>query len=420
MELFLTNRKRADLPFQMDFQPEDMPLAVVQRALDVCATASDIPVLLTGNEPFLHPDLEDIFTAFRKRKLNCVAEISGLMPDSAKKLLVEHPCTLFWRLYRPELLAAQDLAEIRANLKELRDARIPMQFLLLADDLDASYDFALEWLEEFQVRSLMVRMPCTATIPERLKLAAWCAEQAPALLKRGYTLTLDCGAMPCLFSDEHFGQLAKISFKRYSCNPHMVVLLDGHLVHCLPMAMLPGPPVTTFKTHADALQFYYDVFRDLQLDNADHKECQSCPSCLVALCTGPSMAAKAQLTLKHYEELKKLLENEESDPEKRKLQLWRMTYMSMKIAFYADAVECLEELRRHDPGDDKVHYWLGCTYWECNRLTEAEDEFRKCARLTKDPRAPLAELHRRLVKNGNAIRARLLYEEIKRIEPPAP
>jgi len=60
MELFLTNRKRADLPFQMDFQPEDMPLAVVQRALDVCATASDIPVLLTGNEPFLHPDLEDI------------------------------------------------------------------------------------------------------------------------------------------------------------------------------------------------------------------------------------------------------------------------------------------------------------------------------------------------------------------------
>ena len=132
------------------------------------------------------------------------------------------------------------------------------------------------------------------------------------------------------------------------------------------------------------------------------------------------MAAKAQLTLKHYEELKKLLENEESDPEKRKLQLWRMTYMSMKIAFYADAVECLEELRRHDPGDDKVHYWLGCTYWECNRLTEAEDEFRKCARLTKDPRAPLAELHRRLVKNGNAIRARLLYEEIKRIEPPAP
>lgn len=420
MELFLTSRKRAELPFQQDVQPEDMPLAVVQRALDICATAPDIPVLLTGNEPLLHPDLEDVFTAIRKRKLNGITEVSGLMPDSAKKLLLEHPCTLFWRLYRPELLAPGDLAEIRVNLKELRDARMPMQFLLLADDLEASYDFALEWLEEFQVRSLLVHMSCSAPIQQRLKLAAWCADQATELLKRGHTLSLDCGAMPCLFSDEHFGRLAKINFTRYPCTPHLTVLPNGHLTHCLPMAMLPGPPVTAFKTHADALKFYYDVFRDLQLDNSEHPACQPCLSCHAGLCTGLNMAAKAKLTIKHYEEMKKLLEKEESDLEERKKHLWVMTGTTMKLAFFADAVECLEELRRHDPGDDKAHYWLGCAYWECNRLTEAEDEFRKCARLAKDPRVPLAELHRRLVKNGNAIRARLLFEEFKRLEPPAP
>lgn len=419
MELYLTSRQRADLPFNLKVEPEDMPMAVVQRALDICATAPDIPVLLMGNEALLHPDLEDIFTAVRKRKLNAIVEVSGLMPDSARKLLLEHPSTLFWRLYRPELLAAADLAEIRVNLKELTEARVPIQFLLMVDDLEASYDFALEWLEEFQVRSLLVHMSCTEPIPKRLRMTAWCAEKAIELLKRGHTMSLDCGVMPCLFSDEAFGRLAKINFTRYPCTPHLTVMPDGHLTHCLAMAMLPGPPVTAFKNHADALKFYYDVFRDLQLDNADHPACRSCLSCHAGLCTGLNMAAKARLTLNQYENLKQLLEKEENDLAERKKQLWAMAAAAVKIAFYADAVECLEELRRHDPGDDKVHYWLGCAYWECNRLTEAEDEFRKCARLAKDPRVALAELHRRLVNNGNTIRARLLLEEFKRLGPPA-
>ena len=263
MELFLTSRKRADLPFQQDVLPEDMSLAVVQRALDIGATAPDIPVLLTGNEPLLHPDLEDVFTAIRKRKLNCITEVSGLMPDSAKKLLLEHPCTLFWRLYRPELLAPGDLAEIRVNLKELRDARVPIQFLLMADDLDASYDFALKWLEEFQVRSLLVHMSCSAPIPQRVKLAAWCADQAVALLKRGHTLSLDCGAMPCLFSDEQFGlhalkQIRFAGLPSYSnqkyCTIHVRLVIEYLQKNDLPQN---NPVKHLLAVHNKELDFSY-------------------------------------------------------------------------------------------------------------------------------------------------------------------
>ena len=67
MELFLTMRKRADFPNMMTYTPEDMPMDVVLRALDIVAESKSPQVLFKGNEAFLHPDLEMILKGCQKR-----------------------------------------------------------------------------------------------------------------------------------------------------------------------------------------------------------------------------------------------------------------------------------------------------------------------------------------------------------------
>ena len=79
-----------------------------------------------------------------------------------------------------------------------------------------------------------------------------------------------------------------------------------------------------------------------------------------------------------------------------------------------DAIECLEEIRRQHPENPNAHFYLGVCYWETGRLSDGEDEFRKCARVSENPLIALGELHRRLVQNGNTIRARLLQAEIEK------
>ena len=49
MELFLTMRKRAEFPNNMSYKPEDMPMDVVLRALDIVAESKSPQVLFKGN-----------------------------------------------------------------------------------------------------------------------------------------------------------------------------------------------------------------------------------------------------------------------------------------------------------------------------------------------------------------------------------
>ena len=93
-----------------------------------------------------------------------------------------------------------------------------------------------------------------------------------------------------------------------------------------------------------------------------------------------------------------------------------MGSMSLVLNRYADAIECFEENRRLMPENPEIHLKLACAYWDAGRRNEAEDEFRKASRLHENPADPLLELYRRLSENGNMIRARMLLEEIKKLQ----
>jgi len=418
MELYLTMRRRADFPFNMDCTPEDMPVDVALRALDVAAASKSPQILLRGNEPLLHPDLEMVLKGFRKRGIIPVIETSGLMPSMAKRLIREYHCRLIWRLYRPSLYSPEDLEEMKANLKEFSDGTITVRLVVMVDDMSADYGFVREYLDNYEFEANLWRFSCLHDQADFSPVMALISDLMREYIGKNLVPALACGVMPCAMTDAQFGFMAKVGGKYARCIPHLGVLPDGRVCHCQAMRMLPGPHISTFKNEGELHQYYIDVFISLQWQLSFCPECNGCPCLSAGLCTGVSMAKKAHGMLAKYEELKAKLAAEQcelSDEARMKL-LWEMSEVCMILGLYPDAIECLEEIRRQAPENGKCHFYLGVCYWETGSLAEGEDEFRKCARLSDNPLPALNELFNRFVKNGNTIRARLLQGEIEKEE----
>ena len=416
MEIFLTMRKRAEFPYQMSVTPEDMPMDVVLRALDIVAESKLHQVLFKGNEPLLHPDLEMIVKGCQKRGIIPVFETSGLMPTSARKMVIEQGFHLIWRLYRTKFYSAADMAEMRENLETFMKAGNLIRLNIMVDDPDADYEFVREYLDTYTFDSVTYWVSCLTPQDKIGHAMEFYTKLSHDYLKKKVRPLLTCGIMPCSMTDAQFGLLAKIGNRFGHCTPHLGVLPSGQVCHCQEMAMLPGPNLSLFRTEQELQKYYYDVFRELQWQMDVCPQCNECDSMIGAVCTGLSMAQKAHAMLEDFEKLKKRLEEEhgELSDEDRSNLLWRMTKVCMILALYSDAIECLEELRRQHPESPNAHYYLGICYWETGRLSDGEDEFRKCARLSDNPLIALGELHRRLVLNGNTIRARLLQGEIEK------
>ncbi len=416
MELYITNRKRKDLPFNMDLSPEDMPVSVLNNALALAEEKKEVAFVLCGNEPGLHPDLEKILGQVSKHGIRPVVETSGLLPDSAVACIVSARPMVMLRVYRPSFMTDEDRAEIQANLGKFKEAGLQVTLVLMIDDMEADYSFIKEYMQETKVGSLHIRMDCNKQTGKVQELMSRLAQLAKELTLMGADVMLNCGALACMFDDASFGMLAKLGVPKGVCIPHLLVLPDGSMAHCANMVQVPGPHVSSFKSLDALVEYYYDVFRDMQNSVPDNSPCSQCVTRRKKLCTGPAMAIKAGIYLQERKLMKEAMaEPGEPESDKHKENMWRMALASARLGMHADAVECLEELRRITPEDPNAHYMLACSYWEVDRKGEAEEEFRKCSRLSENPVPALYDLYQRLVKAGKAIRARMLLEEIKKL-----
>ncbi|MBR4219552.1 MAG: hypothetical protein IKR81_00260, partial [Victivallales bacterium] len=150
MELFLTSRKRCDFPFIQLSDPVDIPISVVNIALGLAEEDKKRPLVLVGNEPALHPDLEQILTQCAKHSIQPVLETNGLFSDSAKQLIIKKRPIISWRIYRPELYSKEDLEEAAKTLQDFLEAQLQIQFVLYMDDPNADYSFIEKRLEIFE------------------------------------------------------------------------------------------------------------------------------------------------------------------------------------------------------------------------------------------------------------------------------
>ncbi len=420
MELYLTSRRRIDSPDCQNFTPEDMPLETLLKALELAATAKEY-VYIKGNEPLLFPFLEQLFASAAKRHVEIIPETSGLMPTLARDLVAKNCPAVFLKLYRDGLSSEDDRKEIQENAEFFAKANLKLSIVCPVDDFSADYSSILEFARKNQIREILFRLPCRRPMTAMRPFIKWYSENLRKNLEEGLVTSVDCGLMRCAFTDEELGIRERIGLSTPACCPHLGVMPDGHVCHCWELTGLPGPLVNTFKTVEDLRIYYYDCLKDLQWQMNRIPACVDCISRFNNTCYGLSMASKRDIVQREYDLLTDLFKKEDASdgaaipPEEREQKLWQLGADAMILTHHADAIECYEELRGLHPEDWRIHSLLANAYWECGRLGESEEEFRKSSRLAQDPIPPLVELYKRLTVNGNVIKARLLQAEIERL-----
>lgn len=418
MEIFVTSRKRRDLPFNIDLSPVDMPISVLNTALGIADDNKEDMVKLIGNEPGLHPELEKIFAQIAKHNLKHVGiETTGLLPESSIDVIIASKAMVLFKLYRPVLYSEEELQEVRASLKHFAEAGVPVQVQVMIDDVNGDYTYLEEFLKESRCGSILFRLDCMMNLPENKSLLNSLVQIGKNIMINGGLVRFSCGAVSCMYDDATFGLMMKLGMNREACTPHFLFMPDGNMAHCVSMIKVPGPAASSFKSFEELNEYYYAVFADMQNNVPDNTSCANCVTRRLNMCTGPVMAVKANTYLAIIKDVKEKMTNpDEPNSPEHKDNMWRLAIASARLGYHADAVECLEELRRLEPENPTVHYWLAESYWEVDRRTEAEDEYRKCSRLATDnPVEPLLVLYRRLNKAGKAIRSRMLLEEIKKM-----
>ena len=419
MEIYITNRKRKDFPDNNDLAPEDMPLPVALNALELAQDAKNQTISLVGNEPALYPDLPKLFAQAAKRNVKCVLETSGLMPDSVLNLILENKPIICWKLYREKYYTQEDKAEIQKNISEIIQANIETSIRLYVDDTYDDYSFAVNFTNSIPGSMLIVRVNCFEHFDDIRPFMHKNFEWLVNLRFSNHSIVMDCFFAPCVFEHDMLGAAYRYGVRTVECNPKILVLPDGTLAYCRHLTNHNDAKLAQFKSINEILKYFNSKYFNVSTMLPNTSPCYDCITRGIQRCGGIPLLKKYTEAEAALEALKQKMEApdyQDSDPETHFKDIWNMGSMSLVLNRYADAIECFEENRRLMPENPEIHFKLACAYWDAGRHGDAEDEFRKASRLHENPSAPLIELYRRFSENGNLIRARMLLEEIKKLQ----
>ena len=423
MEIYITNRKRKDFPDNNDLSPEDMPMSVILNAMDLALGAKNSTISLVGNEPALYPDLAKIFEQAAKHNLKCVIETSGLMPESAKKLIIEKKPIVCWKLYREQFYSNEDKAEIQKNISDLLQAGIEMSLRLYVDDLNDDYSFAVNFANNLPKSVIIIRINCKEHFDDVRPFLHKNFEWIVNLRFSSHDVLMDCFFAPCIFEHDMLGAVYRYGVRIIDCNPKIIILPDGTLAYCRRLTDLNDAKLAQFKSIDDIVKHLTLKFFYLNTMMPNTSPCYDCITRGIQRCGGIPAYKKYHEAEDSLIELKKKYNSEDYknvDEETQFKDTWNIGCLSLSLNKYVDAIECFEENRRINPENPDIHFRLACAYWDAGRRSEAEEEFKKSSRLSENPVEPLIELYRRFTANGNNIRARMLLEEIKKLQKNQP
>ena len=418
MYLYLTNRKRKDFPDNVEVSPEDMPMSVVVNAMELAQDAKNTTISLVGSEPALYPDLEKVFEQAARHNLRCVLETTGLMPDSVKSLIIEKKPIVCWKLYRENFYSQEDKAEIQRNISEIISAKVETSIRIYVDDLQDDYSFVAGFANNIPNSLVVVRINCLEHFddvrPFFHKNFGWLLD----LRFSQHNVIMDCIYAPCIYEHDMLGAIFRYGIQLTDCNPKISVLPDGSFAYCRHLLDQNEMKLSQFRSINDILKYFGKRYFMLNTMLPTTSPCYNCITRGINRCGGIPLLKKYTEAKASLEEQKKVFEATDaaSDEETHFKQTWNIGCLSLVLGKFEDAIACFEETRRLNPENPDIHFRLACAYWDAGRRNDAEDEFRKASRLSGDKAAPLIELYRRLTENGNAIRARMLLEEIKKLQ----
>jgi pyruvate-formate lyase-activating enzyme len=225
--------------------------------------------------------------------------VTRLMPDSSRIALAElseQRCAVLLNVRRPDA----DTPDQRAQLEQTcRLLGIRASVGVNLDRPGLSLDFAFDLIERFQLRRVLrlgIAHPRVGGrnefLPPRLyqRTGEALLTAARRARERGIDLDLDCGFVPCMFSEAFFevtgftaGQIGN------RCGPIPDVLPDLSTIHCYALGNLDRYPLSGVATTAELLRWHADRqarFRRLGL----YRACSACNWRQTGQCCGGCLA----------------------------------------------------------------------------------------------------------------------------------
>lgn len=408
MEAFVTHRRSLSSLPPSEGQPVDLPLADFGRFVDFLAGTKEVACNLVGGEPTLHPDFAALVATARRKKVEPLVETCGIVLDEVAKLLVAERVNVSLRLHHPRFYDPEQRQRLIAFGEELVRQQLPLCVVVVASENEDDYAWVGEFLHHVPCRQFVLRTAASLDADGRHRFARWATEGCPSYLEAGGALILDCGLQPCAFEDADYGKLARYGIRLQECMPRPGVSTALRVYHCREMAEFPGAPLAAFKTVQQVREYFFRRHNDMQWDYRFFPDCPPCSSLRFAKCQGPCMGIKARRLAAEARRLKAVVAADGAiEP------LVDLGRVLSELSHFGEAEQCLAEARRLDPARGDVHLLLARVLAALDRLDEAEEEYRKTARLLPGGEGALMEWAHLLRGRGKEVRARRMEEEAR-------
>ena len=301
MNVYITSYCNQGCPycFAVDYMSssdkKEMTFESFKKVLDFLKRSHVGKVKLEGGEPTLHPAFEDFVDFALLRGFEVELFTNGLFGEKLREFLQvrRHHVGYLWNINSPHLYQPKDWEKLRNNLGCLTGGRSSFGVNLYhaGQPLDHVYDLC----REFRPASLRYVF---AHQMGRLKAAVVAAQDLPKVIAQVVALTrkvaeelgirsyVDCGFIPCVWSDADLATLIRYGTLYQGCSVCPGVDPDLNVSHCFHVSEPADvAPLESFQDMNAVLEFFDGIKKKYQhLSLFNH--CKDCLSKKLGSCDG--------------------------------------------------------------------------------------------------------------------------------------
>jgi len=339
----------------------EMRLDAAQEMLDWLAASGRSEIRLLGGEPTLHAKFPAVLRAAFERGFQVLVFSNGLMPADSLAAIMAAPaerCRVMLNLN----IGDADSAGLRAQVSQTAATLGNRAFVGVN-----IYRPGLPLMEavEFGRKHGLQKVIRVGLAHPRLdRQNLWlhprdyhCVGDELEVFQRriqpeGYSLSFDCGFVPCIFSNDFLRRVGMSSAEMgCRCGPIPDILPDLTAIHCFPLGELDQIPVSGVGTVTqvnDLLKQRTRVFRGIGV----FRECRRCPLLESGQCNGGCVAA-ALLRSRRTPVAVSAPASDHCTVPSEAVKTWSIPYIDQPAEFWATLAN------EHGPALQEVYFPIG-------------------------------------------------------------
>ena len=270
------------------------------KALDYLERSGIHHVRLLGGEPTLHPMFMKMVHTACERGFNVHLFSNGLMPEEVIDFLAEMDDSQLSVLLNTIHLLEDNVQGILRQQKTMerlgRKLMVGVNIYSCRQDLE----YLLEYVNQFDlVRSIRIGIAHPLLSRNNTFLHSKFYHDVGLKIYEFFLrcqgdnvgIGLDCGFVPCMFSDNHSAEIESL-FRDSGrcCNPNIDLMPDGSFISCYPLSNYAKISLSSTITAQDVVSGFNEILKPYKAVGI-YPYCKTCEYFKRSLCNGGCIAA---------------------------------------------------------------------------------------------------------------------------------